>query len=423
MGQPQAEFTATHVAGSNGKGSCCVILANAYTLNGVCTGLFTSPHLCFVEERIRIDGVPITAEEFDAALREVRNAATEQPAMQPTYYEATFLAAMVAFREAGVERAIVETGLGGRLDPTILTEADCCIITEIALEHTEILGHTLGEIAKEKAAIIRKGAVVVARWSYDTEVRAAIEAKVTDDSRAWWWRYDRDSVIQFEVAHESHRPIRNKQVDGYIPYLKEAACLAEASLFNKMGPKSTALVNRAVMHTHWPGRMQWIEHSGVKILLDAAHNASGMSRACAQVLIEMQNNTAPSPGIIIFGCSPQQDLFEFTHPLIELVSACGVEYIIATQPLGGRYPPVHFEEIAEVLASQSVAAKVVMVEMPEDALIRAIGMAEQSGAPIMSIGSLYLAGNLLQHLGLDDRESMTTLKPPKDEFEVGKQKG
>ena len=103
MGQPHREFPSTHVAGSNGKGSCCVILANSHTLNGVCTGLFTSPHLCFVEERIRVDGVPITSEEFDAAMSEVRSAALQEPEMLPTYFEATFLAAMVAFREAGIK--------------------------------------------------------------------------------------------------------------------------------------------------------------------------------------------------------------------------------------------------------------------------------------------------------------------------------
>ncbi len=420
MGQPHREFPSTHVAGSNGKGSCCVILANSHTLNGVCTGLFTSPHLCFVEERIRVDGVPITSEEFDSAMCEVRDAAMQEPEMLPTYFEATFLAAMAVFREAGIERAVVETGLGGRLDPTILTEADCCIITEISLAHTDVLGDTLGEIAKEKAAIIRKGAVVVARWSYDADVRAAIEEKVTDEDRAWWWRYDRDSCILFSVAHESHRPIHDKEIDGYIPYLKEAARLAEISLFNKMYLKSSELVERAVMHTHWPGRMQWIEHSGTEILLDAAHNASGMSRACAQVIVEMQNNTAPSPGVVIIGCSPQDDMFEFTHPLVELVSTCDVQHIIATQPLGGRHTPVPPFEIAEVLAEQSVTAKVEIVDTPADALVKAMELVKESGAPIMGIGSLYMVGNLLKHLGLDDRESMTTLNAPKDEFVVEK---
>ena len=159
---PQHSFPAVHVAGSNGKGTCCAILANAFTLSGKCTGLFTSPHLLSVNERIRIDGTPVAAVLFEDCLKQLREVTLIAPQISPTFYEATFLVAMLAFRDQGVERAVIETGLGGRLDATRLVDADCCILTEISLEHTEYLGETLAEIAEEKVAIVRQGRPVIA---------------------------------------------------------------------------------------------------------------------------------------------------------------------------------------------------------------------------------------------------------------------
>ena len=143
LDMPQHSFPAVHVAGSNGKGTCCAIMANAFTLSGKCTGLFTSPHLISVNERIRIDGAPISDVLFESCLKQIQEVCNIEPIVSPTFYEATFIVAMLAFRDQGVERAVIETGLGGRWDATRLVDADCCILTEISLEHTEVLGDTL----------------------------------------------------------------------------------------------------------------------------------------------------------------------------------------------------------------------------------------------------------------------------------------
>ena len=131
LGDPHLDFPSIHVAGSNGKGSLCVQLSAAASASGLTTGLFTSPHLVTVEERIRIDGRPIAPEGFDRALSRVREASEQEPVCSPTYFETTFLAAMVAFREAGVQRGIIETGMGGRLDATRLVCA-CLLYTSDA---------------------------------------------------------------------------------------------------------------------------------------------------------------------------------------------------------------------------------------------------------------------------------------------------
>ena len=174
LGQPHLDFPSVHVAGSNGKGSLCVQLSAAASASGLTTGLFTSPHLMTVEERIRIDGRPIAPKNFDRALTKVREASELDPKCSPTYFETTFLAAMGAFSEAGVQRGIIETGMGGRLDATRLVDADLCFLTTVSMEHSEYLGETLREIAFEKASIHRPGVPMIALEHGDAEVREVI---------------------------------------------------------------------------------------------------------------------------------------------------------------------------------------------------------------------------------------------------------
>ncbi len=413
LGMPQLRFPSIHVAGSNGKGSCCVILANALSLSGRSCGMFSSPHLCFVEERIRIDGVPISPASFDAALGRVRKVALMGPVTLPSYYEATFLVAMLAFSEAGIDRAVIETGLGGRLDSTRLVYADICVLTEMALEHTDVLGDTLAEIAAEKAAIARPGATLVARWNYDADARKAIEDAVIDHGRAYWWRYDRAMGIRFNSANESHRPIPDFDgFDGWSTYQKEAARLAKLVLDIAHFHDAAKMVESAVHHTVWPGRMQWLEADGVPILLDSAHNPSGMEKVCEQMRIQMEGDAAPMPGVILLGCTPQADLVGFLHPLVELIVGGEVDHVVVTEPQKGRRKAVPASVVAAELEAQGVPAKVEQVPDPTEALARAVELAKGDPIqPVLAIGSIYLAGNLLNALGYDDSDSMTTLRP------------
>ncbi|GIS92369.1 MAG: hypothetical protein CM1200mP21_06640 [Candidatus Poseidoniales archaeon] len=179
LGNPHLDFPSIHVAGSNGKGSLCVQLSSAATASGFTTGLFTSPHLVTVEERIRIDGRPISSDDFDRALSRVREASEMEPECSPTYFESTFLSAMLVFSEAGVQRGIIETGMGGRLDATRLVDADLCFLTSVSMEHSQFLGETLREIAFEKASIHRPGVPIIVLEHQDSGVR-----EVMKESRA-----------------------------------------------------------------------------------------------------------------------------------------------------------------------------------------------------------------------------------------------
>jgi len=400
LDMPQHSFPAVHVAGSNGKGTCCAILANAFTLSGKCTGLFTSPHLMSVNERIRIDGSPISDMLFEDCLKQIKEASAIKPLVSPTFYEATFLVAMLAFRDQGVERAVVETGLGGRWDATRLVDADCCILTEISLEHTEILGETLAEIAEEKAAIVRQGRPLLAAWPYDNSVRKAIERTVKNHDTAWWWRGDRRRAFKFSNAVKPFRPLSSKTwYDGWMPYQQEAYQLASMALYIMGEKKAYKEIERARTHTNWPGRMQWIDF-GAPMLLDCAHNPSGMARSCDQIRFLKSRDMAPTPGVIVIGTTTQKDLAIFLQPLVELIVEAKINHVFVTQPPDGRKVAVDCEVLASELRVQGTDAQITAIKSIDSALSSAKNQAVELDSdlpqPILCIGSIYLIGEILR---------------------------
>jgi dihydrofolate synthase/folylpolyglutamate synthase len=419
LDMPQQAFPAVHVAGSNGKGTCCAIMANAFTLSGKCTGLFTSPHLISVNERIRIDGSPIADVLFEDCLKQIQEASVIVPEISPTFYEATFLVAMLAFRDQGVERAVIETGLGGRLDATRLVDADCCILTEISLEHTEFLGETLAEIAEEKVAIVRQGRPFVAVWPYDSSARKVIERAVRDHDKAWWWRGDRRDAFPFSEAVKAFRPLSSKTwYDGWMPYQEEAAMLAKSALLAMRNFYAFDEVEQAVRHTNWPGRMQWLDVDGIPFLLDCAHNPSGMARACDQIRFQKTRDMSPMPGVIVLGCTTQNDLGIFLQPLVELIVEGQIGHVIVTQPPDGRKIAVDCEELASMLEEQGTAASISAVRSISDAISAAKGKAIELDSdlpqPILCIGSIYLIGEVLPLIDVDaEKNFQNTFIPPK----------
>ncbi len=166
LGTPHHSFASVQIAGTNGKGSTAAMLDSICRRAGLRTGLFTSPHLISITERIKLAGIDISAPEFARLATQVKGAAEGLVAQGklealPTFFEHVTAIAFLAFKEAGVELAILETGLGGRLDATTVAGAGIVAITPIALDHQEYLGATLRKIAAEKAAIIRAGTTAI----------------------------------------------------------------------------------------------------------------------------------------------------------------------------------------------------------------------------------------------------------------------
>jgi len=376
LGDPHLDFPSIHVAGTNGKGSLCVKLSAASSSSGDVTGLFTSPHLITVEERIRIDGRPISPDSFNSLLEMVRKASEQTPKVSPTYFETTFLVAMLSFSRSGVDRAIIETGMGGRLDATRMVNADLCILTTVSLDHSEFLGPTLADIAAEKVAIHRPGVPLIALQQSDREVIEVIEDTAGND--LMWWPVD----ISTPKKWDSYDSL----VGAVAAYLNWNSSFAECI---------------------WPGRSpnfgkDWIE--GVTTRLSAAHNAESLESDLSEV-------TAPT--VVLFGMTRKADLKTALAPLVTEICMDRVfPKVVFTEPSSGRKPAVTVEELSEAMEQLGVGYIPTETEKnPRKAFEIAGSMARDENVELLVIGSVYLVGDLLEYVverdGLDLWEALT----------------
>ena len=354
LGNPQNTSKAIHVAGSNGKGTTCAILSAALIISGQKVGTFTSPHVSRIEERIRINGVPVSALVFDEALLRLMEIDEGM-----TFFEATWLAACIVFERMEVDIMVVEVGLGGRLDATRTCDAMACLVTSISLEHREILGNTIQEIALEKAAIASQSVPLLMKY---------------------------DPLLVDEV--EKYHQVQWVVVPN-VDFTNEAAILAKAALLKCGFADAASAVEESLGKLNWPARMHNFHIDDIEFFLDAAHNPSGMIRFVEVLEKSIQNK----PWSLIFGSSPQHDLEEFIQPLVELMVKYPPIDVICTEPQGGRYPAIK--------ASLIPFGRI--VSTPTNAL------AQIKGDFIVSCGSLYLQGNLLKILGKDSDKDLSLL--------------
>ncbi len=344
LGRPDKEMACIHVAGSNGKGSVCAHLVSGLHKAGYQVGLFSSPHIVRVEERVRINGKPVDTEEFDRALESVMNLQIEL-----TFFEITYLVSLIICSKMNMQIMVLETGLGGRYDATKTAEVIGCLVTSISLEHSEILGDTIEKVAREKAAIWRPGVPMLIRDPGVPEIRNAMREEAIS---ARFWNPEPGTVM--DEAGD----------------LAEVLCKMLGLEFVRRTPK-------------WPARMQLIE-SEPALLLDAAHNPSGMIRAIPEIL-----KILPEKWSLLFGTSPQADMDSFLQPLFDLMSSHPPLEVITTEPQGGRYPGVvnpitglgHIPNPELAIQSFTIDCDMILV-----------------------IGSLYLCGNIIKFMGIDTDE-------------------
>lgn len=288
LGQPHQKFKSVHIAGTNGKGSTSHLLAAALQGAGYKTGLYTSPHLVDLRERIRINGEPVSE---DFVVRFVDSALPFIDRIKPSYFELNVAMAFQAFAEEGVDIAVVETGLGGRLDSTNILLPELSVITNIGLDHTQILGDTLAEIALEKAGIIKAGVpVVIGETHHETEQVFFLEAhkkKSTILFADTVWELVRTgqdkSQQHFKAINKATQQMYNLDTDllgnyqahNFITAL--AACDALGRQGWRLEPgqvmRSWTQVKKA---TGLRGRWDWVQDKP-SIILDVAHNPPGMS--------------------------------------------------------------------------------------------------------------------------------------------------
>jgi dihydrofolate synthase/folylpolyglutamate synthase len=352
---PERAFAAVHVAGTNGKGSVSAMLERIARESGLRTGLYTSPHLCRFAERIRVNGAPIDDVALDDCL--VRALAHESL----SFFETATLAAFLALRDARVDLAVIEVGLGGRLDATnVLERPKAAAITRIALDHTELLGDTLEAIAREKAAIAKPGLDLVL-GPCSASVRAAIDevahaagattSSAEDDADAS--RYLQNATIGLAGAHQ-----RDNARIAYV-------------LGRRIGATDDACV-RGIANVEWPGRLETIRDHGTEVTLDAAHNPDG-ARALAAYLDQTSDAASTA---LVFGT-----LADKAWPEMIDVLAPRAAHRFYVTPKGRAATDPH-----AIAARQS---GVVCASVHE-----AYERAKQCATHVVACGSVYVVGEL-----------------------------
>ena len=381
-----------HVAGSNGKGTLCSLMAASMSLNNDSNLLFSSPHLCRVEERIRINGKPVSKKEFDQAIELVR-ISSEKKSINLTFFETTFLAAMAITSIIKPKFLILETGLGGRLDATRCAPADLAILTTISKEHTDVLGNDIYEIIREKAAIARPGKPLIAR-----EMPIPNFQNTVIDCAA--------NCANIELDEKPENvDCKFIQIDDNYTILQEAELLArEAFAILKIDATKLAEAKNIV---NWPARLQELNlPSGHRIILDAAHNPSGLIRVSNELIEMARSRNVENKLTLIFGTSPQQELEKMLSLINDFCRNFSDVEIYLTKPQGGRYPGIEPKDLATF---DWIDCSIQIVDEVTIVIDNILGRKPADVGTILSIGSLYLQGNILNHLGKNSDDDLHLL--------------
>jgi dihydrofolate synthase / folylpolyglutamate synthase len=424
LDHPEHRFPSVLIAGTNGKGSTAATLASILRASGLKTGLYTSPHLVRINERIRLNGVEISDDDFAGIHSEVDRQAERLVEQQklpwhPSFFEMMTAIAFEYFAREKVQIAVLEVGMGGRLDATNVVEPLVSVITDISLDHQKFLGNSVGEIAREKVGIIRCGGVVVTlpqqpeandvigntilnleavgvsavqyvppvspgsgEYLLPSTERNLPANQAGSDIQRTWYRYPLQVMgqqILVETPLVGRHQLRNV-----------ALAIAAAEEVGKKGlagitPES---IERGIRETRWPGRFQVVPPSShwPEIVLDVAHNPAG-AWALRSALSERYDDR---PLIFVFGAMRDKAISEMTEILFPLAVR-----VIATRPENPRSASP--EEIRQ--AASRTEAEIEPVAEVKAALDRA----RVSGGPdtvIVVTGSIYLVGEVMQLLRL-----------------------
>jgi len=383
LGHPEERYTLVQVGGSNGNGSVFGIEATMLRAAGRRVGLYTSPHLCSFRERIRVDGAAIAA---DAVADGVEVLGTLVARLDASMFEATTALALDHFAREAVEIAVLEVGLGGRLDATTVGVPAATVVTRIDLDHQAVLGSSLAEIAAEKAAIIRAGAAFSAAQS--PEAMHAIEGRAVAAG-----------VPLAREGHELSVRVRRRGLDGQhidcggpdwmltdlwlalLGTFQPSNALLAVAAARHLGVPDTA-IREGLRRVRWPGRFDVIEGEP-RLVLDGAHNPGG-ARALADSLRALFSGERIT---LVIGASRDKDLRGILAPLVPLARR-----VILT----GSSSPRAADPAALRAALPLTDARVETTESAAEALALAL---DAGGTPIVCVaGSLFLVGDVLTEL-------------------------
>ena len=388
LGDPQRQYQCVHVAGTNGKGSACAMAESILRAAGYRTGLATSPHLLRFNERIRIGGVPVSDERLAQAADMVRriDEAMDEPA---GWFEIITAITLKIFALEGVEAAVLEVGLGGEFDATnVIDTPACALIMNIGLDHTAMLGNTLGEIASAKAGIIKPGGDVVA-YRGEPEVEAVFE-KAAAGCGAVLHMAPFDSIVPRSESIDGQVFDAGGYKDLFLPLAgphqqRNAAVVVSAmEILRARGWHiSPEAVRRGLAGVEWPARFEVVRRSPVCIV-DGGHNPQ-----CLDSAVEALQRLLPGRRVIfVTGILGDKDVPE----MVDRLRAAGSEYITVT-PRSAR--AMEADELAAVIRAHGGQAE--SGGDIAEGIALALSRAGQDDV-VCCIGSLYLAGEARQLL-------------------------
>ena len=383
-GDPHLGFRSLHIAGTNGKGSTCAMLAEVLKESGVRTGLYTSPHILDFSERIKVDGVDITHHQVEDLANELRPMVQEMEleGRRLTFFEVTTVMAFLHFKRSNIEIAVVETGMGGRLDSTNVLLPDVSVITPIGIEHSFYLGRTINEIASEKVGIVKSKVPVVT--SNAGEALDVIQARCTKLGSPL---HAIKSSEYFKVKQERGPSILERDGREYRLSLRGAFQIDNAALVLEclrvlQHPKVTYdSTFKALSTVIWPARLELISRSP-DIYLDSTHNGPG-SLSLAKEMPYLGNRI-----IMVFGILQDKDVDSMCRALGPMASK-----VVVTEAHTDR--AMAADRVAKVMGNFN--DDVTVEECPGDALQTALEMAGKDGIVLIT-GSIYLAGDALKWL-------------------------
>ena len=395
LGDPQGAYPSVLVAGTNGKGSTAAMLAAILKESGLRVGLYTSPHLVRFEERIAVDGAEISSEEVARLADLVREPAEQMfarggEAERPSFFETATAMAFLHFKDCRVDVAVLEVGMGGRLDATSVVDAITCLFSPIDLDHREHLGATLEEIAAEKAGILKSGSRALTA-SQSPEVMKVLQrtaairgATLYEAERMWHPLEGPGGTISLVSGLDPSRRIENIRLSlaGRHQWTNAVLAVAAATRLPGLHDKVTEdSIRQGLSAARWPGRCEVVDEHPT-LLLDGAHNPAA-ARVLRNFLLE--NYTSKGKKVVlVFGAMQDKDLPGIMQPLF----SCASRVIVTRAETPRAADPVVLEGMAgrfhpSVLRAPSLSA--------------ALSAARQEAGPdnvVCVTGSLYLVGDV-----------------------------
>lgn len=391
LGNPQESFRTIHVVGTNGKGSCSYYLSGVLQAHGIRTGLYTSPHLISLRERIRVNDVPVSDADLDRLFLQVK-AAAEAAHVEPTFFEVVTVAAFLYYREQGVQVAVLEAGMGGRLDSTAVARGNIAVVTSIGLEHTEVLGATESAILREKMGVMLQGTAQGPDGTAQakTFIVGGLSLELLQEAK------------DFAAAVEAEIQVPEIREDIELPnlgrhYVENASLsLAAAELFLRQAgedfpnamPYSDGLALETLKTRSWPGRMQQLfdADGSLRFILDGTHNSHAARR-----LAETLDRYYPGQKFpCVFGALKDKDVEEMLRFLVPYVS----EWHLVRTPYERFREPSEIAGILEKMGATVASTGPLSREVLDC-------VSDKVKRPALVTGSLYMIGEVIDLLKND----------------------